>query len=78
MSVALTKVFESGDHQFHEVGFDGPDFQAHEETFKNLALRKFPRHLLGVVPILCAGDLVEDPEPPRHCQDEMDLVAPID
>jgi signal transduction histidine kinase len=25
MSVALTKVFESGDHQFHEVGFDGPD-----------------------------------------------------
>lgn len=20
----------------------------------------------------------EDPEPPRHCQDDMDLVAPID
>jgi len=20
----------------------------------------------------------QDPEPPRHCQDEMDLVAPID
>ena len=22
--------------------------------------------------------LEEDPEPPRHCQDDMDLVAPID
>ena len=48
------------------VGFDGPDYQGHEAIFKDLALRKFPRHLLGVVPILCAGDLVDDPEPLRR------------
>ncbi len=42
------------------VSFDGADYRREENRFKDVALVKFPRHLLGVVPILCAGDLVED------------------
>jgi len=42
------------------VCFDGPDYRRAETRLKEMALRRFPRHLLGVVPILCAGDLVED------------------
>ncbi len=42
------------------VSFDGPEFNQDEARFKAAALEKFPRHLLGVVPVLCAGDLADD------------------
>lgn len=48
------------------VGFDGQDYRRQEARFKDAALRKFPRHLLGVVPVLCAGDLVNDAQPRRR------------
>jgi N-methylhydantoinase A/oxoprolinase/acetone carboxylase beta subunit len=42
------------------VGFSGYDFVEKETVFKKIALRKYPRHLLGAVPILYASDLSED------------------
>ncbi|WP_334175212.1 hydantoinase/oxoprolinase N-terminal domain-containing protein, partial [Pseudoxanthobacter sp.] len=42
------------------VSFTGPDFEALEETFRKIALRKYPRHLLGAVPILYGSDLASD------------------
>jgi len=42
------------------VSFDGPGFQTVEDRFKKVALRKFPRHLLGAVPILYGSDLTTD------------------
>lgn len=42
------------------VSFGGTGYRQDEARFKKAALEKFPRHLLGVVPILCAGDLVDD------------------
>jgi N-methylhydantoinase A len=42
------------------VSFDGAEYGQDEARFKAAALEKFPRHLLGVVPVLCAGDLADD------------------
>jgi N-methylhydantoinase A len=42
------------------VSFDGAEFAQDEARFKSAALEKFPRHLLGVVPVLCASDLADD------------------
>ena len=42
------------------VSFDGPEYSQDEARFKAAALEKFPRHLLGVVPVLCASDLADD------------------
>ena len=48
------------------VSFDGPGFQAIEDRFKKVALRKFPRHLLGAVPILYGSDLTTDKDTERR------------
>ncbi len=42
------------------VSFDGAEYGQDEARFKAAALEKFPRHLLGVVPVLCASDLADD------------------
>lgn len=42
------------------VAFGGEDFRALEEAFARVALRKYPRHLLGAVPILYGSDLTSD------------------
>jgi len=48
------------------VSFDGPGFQTVEDRFKKVALRKFPRHLLGAVPILYGSDLTTDRDAERR------------
>ncbi|KAF0225415.1 MAG: hypothetical protein FD176_466 [Rhodospirillaceae bacterium] len=48
------------------VSFDGPGFHAVEDRFKKVALRKFPRHLLGAVPILYGSDLTTDKDAERR------------
>lgn len=42
------------------VSFDGKTFGEGETLFKKIALRKYPRHLLGAVPILYGSDLSTD------------------
>lgn len=42
------------------VSFGGKDFIESETIFKKVALRKYPRHLLGAVPILYGSDLSAD------------------
>ncbi|WP_018990696.1 hydantoinase/oxoprolinase family protein [Aromatoleum toluclasticum] len=42
------------------ISFEGEDYRQDEARFKQAALQKFPRHLLGVVPVLCASDLADD------------------
>ena len=42
------------------VSFDGIGFADGEAQFKKIALRKYPRHLLGAVPILYGSDLGTD------------------
>ncbi|MCP5364196.1 MAG: hydantoinase/oxoprolinase family protein [Hyphomicrobiales bacterium] len=49
------------------VSFNGPGFRAVEERFKTVALRKYPRHLLGAVPVLYGSDLSTDKEAERRC-----------
>jgi N-methylhydantoinase A/oxoprolinase/acetone carboxylase beta subunit len=48
------------------VSFGGSEYGGDEARFKAAALEKFPRHLLGVVPVLCAGDLADDPDRGRR------------
>jgi N-methylhydantoinase A len=48
------------------VCFDGKDFAAGEARFKKIALRKYPRHLLGAVPILYGSDLGTDSDAGRR------------
>lgn len=42
------------------VSFAGADYRYLEDTFRKVALRKYPRHLLGAVPILYGSDLASD------------------
>lgn len=42
------------------VSFDGHDFLGIENKFKKIVLRKYPRHLLGAVPVLYGSDLSTD------------------
>lgn len=42
------------------VSFGGENFLAIEEAFKKIVLRKYPRHLLGAVPVLYGSDLTTD------------------
>jgi len=65
LTAALTSLSATGANRI-VVCFDGPDYRAAEIRLKEIALRRFPRHLLGVVPLLCAGDLVEDADFPRR------------
>lgn len=48
------------------VCFGGDGFEAAEERVKKIALRKYPRHLLGAVPVLYASDLTTDVNPDRR------------
>jgi len=48
------------------VSFDGPAFHTVEDRFKKVALRKFPRHLLGAVPVLYGSDLSTDKDAERR------------
>lgn len=48
------------------VCFGGNDFHAAEDRVKKIALRKYPRHLLGAVPVLYASDLTSDRDPDRR------------
>lgn len=48
------------------VSFGGKDFARGEALFKKVALRKYPRHLLGAVPILYGSDLSTDGDAARR------------
>ncbi len=48
------------------VSFAGADFQAVEDGFRLVALRKYPRHLLGAVPILYGSDITTDADGERR------------
>ncbi len=48
------------------VSFGGADFAAAESAFRKIALRKYPRHLLGAVPMLYGSDLSLDSDPLRR------------
>ncbi len=56
---AVTQLQAAGANRI-VVSFGGEHYRAAEARFKEATLRKFPRHLLGVVPVLCAGDLIDD------------------
>lgn len=42
------------------VSLDGPEGPADEQRVKEALLRRFPRHLLGAIPVLFSHELVED------------------
>lgn len=48
------------------VSFGGGEFAAIEDAFRKVALRKYPRHLLGAVPMLYGSDLSVDKDPVRR------------
>lgn len=48
------------------VAFGGANFRALEQAFARIALRKYPRHLLGAVPILYGSDLTNDKDQVRR------------
>lgn len=56
---AINELTASGANRL-VVSFDGKDFGHGENLFKKIALRKYPRHLLGAVPILYGSDLGTD------------------
>lgn len=56
---AINELTASGANRL-VVSFDGKDFAHCEALFKKIALRKYPRHLLGAVPVLYGSDLGTD------------------
>jgi len=48
------------------VSFTGAGFVGVEDAFRKVALRKYPRHLLGAVPTLYGSDLSVDADPVRR------------
>lgn len=42
------------------VAVGGDDFRSVEARIKSVIQKKFPSHLLGAMPLLCAGDLTDD------------------
>ena len=48
------------------MAFTGADFEAAEDKARKIVLRKYPRHLLGAVPVLYASDLTTDRDPERR------------
>lgn len=42
------------------VGAGGKEHAARERRLQRILLRRFPAHLLGALPILCSGELIED------------------
>ncbi|QRG06935.1 hydantoinase/oxoprolinase family protein [Xanthobacter dioxanivorans] len=62
---AINKLTAAGANRL-VVSFGGTDFQALENRFRLVALRKYPRHLLGAVPILYGSDLTTDTDGERR------------
>lgn len=62
---AINKLTAAGANRL-VVSFDGADFLALENRFRLVALRKYPRHLLGAVPILYGSDLTTDTDGERR------------
>jgi len=62
---AINKLTAAGANRL-VVSFSGADFQALENRFRLVALRKYPRHLLGAVPILYGSDLTTDGDGERR------------
>lgn len=56
---AINKLTAAGANRL-VVSFDGADFEAIEGRFKKVVLRKYPRHLLGAVPVLYGSDVATD------------------
>ncbi|MGE4482755.1 hydantoinase/oxoprolinase family protein [Acidocella sp.] len=48
------------------ICFGGEGAHVFEDKVKKIALRKYPRHLLGAVPVLYASDLTADRDPARR------------
>ena len=48
------------------VSFSDKNFEALENIFRKVVLRKYPRHLLGAVPTLYGSDLSMDTDPVRR------------
>ena len=48
------------------VSLDGASFENDEQRLFKVVLRRYPRHLLGAVPILCGSDLTCDLDPVRR------------
>lgn len=62
---AINELTASGANRL-VVSFDGKGFAEGEALFKKIALRKYPRHLLGAVPILYGSDLGTDSDTARR------------
>jgi N-methylhydantoinase A len=56
---AINKLTAAGANRL-VVSFDGASFLDLENCFKKVVLRKYPRHLLGAVPVLYGSDLTTD------------------
>ncbi|UCV22015.1 hydantoinase/oxoprolinase family protein [Ferribacterium limneticum] len=56
---AINKLTAAGANRL-VISFDGKSFIEGENLFRKIALRKYPRHLLGAVPILYGSDLGSD------------------
>lgn len=48
------------------ISFSGDELIQNENKIKNIILRKYPRHLLGAVPILISHELVDDQDDRRR------------
>lgn len=62
---AINKLTAAGANRL-VVSFDGRSFIEGENLFRKIALRKYPRHLLGAVPILYGSDLGSDSDVVRR------------
>ncbi|MCB1909684.1 MAG: hydantoinase/oxoprolinase family protein [Rhodocyclaceae bacterium] len=56
---AINKLTAAGANRL-VVSFGGADFESVEDRFKKVVLRKYPRHLLGAVPVLYGCDVAMD------------------
>src|SRR5699024_12253455 len=48
------------------ISLNEPNLVEHENKVKNIILRKYPRHLLGAVPILISHELSDDNDDARR------------
>lgn len=62
---AINQLTASGANRI-VVSFGGPDFERQESRVKAVVLRKYPRHLLGAVPVLYGSDLSVDADAVRR------------
>lgn len=62
---AINRLTASGANRL-VVSFGGHNFLEVENAFKKIVLRKYPRHLLGAVPVLYGSDLTTDRDVERR------------